>query len=80
MQYGRVTHDGIVCVSYMYMWQWCRAYGRLVDNRNWRALFTHMGYRDKLPDHLLALAWVPINCRNLCIDSVCPSWIDKHGR
>ena len=53
-----------------------------MDDRNLRALFTHMDYRDKLPDHLSALAGVPINrdLLELCIDSVHSSWIDKHGR
>ena len=51
MQYGRVARDGVVCVSYIC---WCHVYGRSVDDRNRRALFTHTGYRDKLPDRLLA--------------------------
>ena len=44
-----------------------------MDDQNRRALFTNVGYRDKLPDRLLALAWVPETiCQNLCIDSVHP--------
>ena len=48
-------------VSPTYEKQWCRACRRSVDNRNGRALFTHAGYQDELPDHLSALAEVPIN-------------------
>ena len=38
-----------------------RVCGRWLDDRNRRALFMLMGHRDKLPDHLSALAGVPIN-------------------
>ena len=61
MQYGRVARDGIMCVRYIRAKVVSRVYGRLVDDRNRRALFNHTGYREKLPDRLLALAWVPIN-------------------
>ena len=59
-----VAGDGFVCVSY-YVQQWCRICGRSVDDRNLRALFTHMDYRDKLPDRLSALDGVPINREDL---------------
>ena len=47
------------------------------DDRNQRALFTHMGYRDKPPARLLALTWVPINSDDLS-EFVYrhPNWID----
>ena len=38
-----------------------RICGRWLDDRNRRALFTLTGHCDKLPDHLSALAGVPIN-------------------
>ena len=50
-----VAGDAFVCVSY-YMQQWCHICRRSVDDRNLRALFTHMDYRDKLPDRLSALS------------------------
>ena len=61
MQYSRVAQDGVVCVSYICAAVVSRIYGRVVDDRNCRVLFTLMGYPGKLPDRLLALAWVPIN-------------------
>ena len=73
MQYGGVARDGVVFVSYAFFW-------RSVDNQTRRALYTHAGYRDKLPDRLLALAGVREVCLNLCIGCVHPSWIDKHRR
>ena len=61
MQYSRVARDGVICVSYICAAVVSRIYGREVDDQNRRALFTHTGYPDELPDRLLALAWVLIN-------------------
>ena len=48
-----------------------------MDNQNRRVLFTHVGYRNKLPDHLSALAGVPINRDDLldlnCVYMKCAS-------
>ena len=55
----------VLSVSSTYVKQWCRACKRSVDNRNGKALFTHAGYQDELPDHLSALAEVPINLDDL---------------
>ena len=60
-QYSRVASS----VSPTYVRQWYRIYGRSVDDQNWRALFTHTGYWDNLPDRLLGLAWVSINWNDL---------------
>ena len=62
-----------------YVRQWCRVCGRSVDDRNWRPLFTHTGYRDKLPDCLLTLAWVPINLDDLSefVYRQCASKLDR---
>ena len=46
-------------------------------------LFTYIGYGDKLPIvcwHWLGSQSTDMICRNMCIDSVHPNWIDKHGR
>ena len=67
MQYSRVARDGVVCVSYIRTAVVLHVYGRSVDDRNHRALFTHKltGYPDKHHNRLLALAWVLINWDNL---------------
>ena len=57
--YGRVARDGVVCVSSSFAHLGLREMsGRLKSES---AFFTHTGYRDKLADHLLALAGIPIN-------------------
>ena len=41
--------------------------------------YFHMGYRDKLPNRLLALAWVPINGDDLLefVYRQCESELDR---
>ena len=65
-------------VSPTYVRQWCHSFysGRSVDDRNWKVLFTHTGYRDKLPDRL---SWVLINCDDLSefVYRQCASKLDR---
>ena len=66
-------------VSPTYVRRWHHIYRKLVDDRDWRVLFTYIGYRDKLPDCLLALAWVPINSDDLSefVYRQCASELDR---
>ena len=48
-------------LSLSFMKKCCCVCRRWLDERNWRALFTLTGHRDKHPDRLSALAGVPIN-------------------
>ena len=46
-----------------------------MDDRNWRALFAHTGYGDKLPVRLRWHWLGPGSTETIvCIDSVNPSW------
>ena len=59
--------------------QYCR---RSADERSRRALFTHAGRRDKLPDRLSALTGVPIDQDDLSefVCRKCGSELDKYTR
>ena len=60
-QHGRVARDGIACVSYRRAAVVSRLQEIGGQSKSEGALFTHTGYQDKLPEHLLAHAGIPIN-------------------
>ena len=62
--------------------QYCRVCGRSADEQSRRALFTHAGRRDKLPDRLSALTGVPIDQDDLSefVCRKCWSELDKYTR
>ena len=82
MQHGRVARDGVVCVSYI------RAavvsHLQEIGGRSKSESTVYpRGLSSKFPivcQHWLGSRSTETICRNLCIDSVHPSWIDKHGR